>query len=113
MEAYHLTVKDNPPIIEILGRKACGVFYGVQSLLALINENTLPVVTIKDEPRYAYRGMHLDVSRNFHSKAQVFKLLDVMAMYKMNKFHFHLTDDEGWRIEIPDLEELTKVHCNI
>lgn len=109
MEAYHLTVKDNPPIIEILGSKACGVFYGVQTLLALINENMLPVVTIKDEPRYPYRGMHLDVSRNFHSKAQVFKLLDVMAMYKMNKFHFHLTDDEGWRIEIPDLEELTKV----
>ncbi|XP_060608368.1 beta-hexosaminidase-like isoform X2 [Ruditapes philippinarum] len=53
--------------------------------------------------------MHMDVSRNFHTKEQIMKLLDVMAMYKMNKFHFHLTDDEGWRLEIPGLEELTQV----
>ena len=51
----------------------------------------------------------MDVSRNFHSKEQILKLLDVMAMYKMNKFHFHLTDDEGWRLEIPGLPELTEV----
>lgn len=66
-----------------------------------------------DSPRYPYRGMHIDVSRNFHSKAQILKLLDVMTMYKMNKFHFHLTDDEGWRVEIPGLEELTSVSCYI
>ena len=51
----------------------------------------------------------MDVSRNFHSKEQILKLLDVMSMYKMNKFHFHLTDDEGWRLEIPGLPELTEV----
>ncbi|VDI12360.1 hexosaminidase [Mytilus galloprovincialis] len=108
-EAYALTIKDNPPLVEIIGNQPCGVFYGVQTLLALIKDNRIPLGKIRDKPRYPYRGMQLDVSRNFHSKAQVLKLLDVMAMYKMNKFHFHLTDDEGWRLEIPGLEELTLV----
>ncbi len=53
--------------------------------------------------------MHADVARNFQSKESILKLLDAMAMYKMNKFHFHVTDDEAWRVEIPDLEELTEV----
>ena len=56
--------------------------------------------------------MHLDVARNFVPKDQVLKLIDVMAMYKLNKFHFHLTDDEGWRLEIPGLPELTEVNEN-
>ena len=57
--------------------------------------------------------MHLDVARNFVPKDQVLKLIDVMAMYKLNKFHFHLTDDEGWRLEIPGLPELTEVRKDI
>nr|KAG5708761.1 hypothetical protein BaRGS_031915 [Batillaria attramentaria] len=67
------------------------------------------VVSVEDAPRYPYRGMHLDVSRNFHSKASVLRLLEVMSLYKMNAFHFHLTDDEGWRLQIPGLEELTEI----
>jgi len=108
-ESYKLTIQ-SPSTITIVGSDRAGVFYGIQSLLNLVEgESTFPGCEIEDQPRYEYRGMHLDVSRNFHSKAQVLKLLDVMAMYKMNKFHFHLTDDEGWRLEIPGLEELTQV----
>lgn len=108
-EAYSVTISDDPPSINMTSSTPCGVFYGIQTLLALVRDNKIPVATIHDSPRYPYRGMQLDVSRNFHSKAQVLKLLDIMAMYKMNMFHFHLTDDEGWRLEIPGLEELTTV----
>jgi len=66
-------------------------------------------VTVKDVPRYAYRGMHLDVGRNFKTKEKVKQFLDMLAMYKFNKFHFHLCEDEGWRLEIPGLDELTQV----
>ncbi|XP_032240203.1 beta-hexosaminidase [Nematostella vectensis] len=109
-EAYSLEIKVAEKEIKLTGSHASGVFYGVQTLIALADkENTVPMVTIKDAPRYGYRGMHLDVGRNFMEKAAVLKLLDAMATYKMNKFHFHLTDDEGWRLEIPGLEELTTV----
>ena len=64
---------------------------------------------IIDAPRFEYRGFQLDVARNFQPKEAVFRLLDLMARYKLNKFHFHLTDDEGWRLEIPGLPELTRV----
>ena len=94
----------------VTGKGPAGVFYGVQTLLGLrSSEGKVPKVSIKDAPRYAYRGMHLDVGRNFMAKDHVLKLIDVMAMYKLNKFHFHLTDDEGWRLEIPGLPELTEV----
>ena len=69
----------------------------------------VPDATIVDEPRYGYRGMHVDVARNFHDKDSILKLLEAMAMYKINKLHMHLTDDEGWRLEIPGLPELTEV----
>ena len=69
----------------------------------------VPNVIINDSPRYEFRGMELDVGRNFMPKSEVKKLIDAMAMYKLNKFHFHLTDDEGWRLEIPGLPELTEV----
>lgn len=72
----------------------------------------VPQASIVDAPRYAYRGLMLDVARNFHTLQDVLRILDVMAQYKLNKFHFHLTDDEGWRIQIPGLEELSEV-CNI
>lgn len=67
-------------------------------------------MNITDAPRFEYRGMMLDVSRNFVQKATVLKLLDLMATYKVNKFHFHLTDDDAWRLEIPEFPELTQVH---
>ena len=97
----------------IPGKGSAGVFYGVQTLLGLRDSaGKLPKVSIKDAPRYAYRGMHLDVGRNFVSKDHVLKLIDVMGMYKLNRFHFHLTDDEGWRLEIPGFPELTEVPLN-
>ena len=107
-EAYSLVIPAEGNIT-ISGSDKAGVFYGSQSLISLIKDNQLNVGTIEDWPRYPYRGMHMDVSRNFHTKEQILKLLDVMAMYKMNKLHFHLTDDEGWRLEIPGLPELTEV----
>lgn len=115
-EAYNLTIAGDGIIIS--GADAAGVFYGVQSLRQLLpieayaqQQSSIPLaaVTVTDAPRFAYRGIHLDVSRNFHKKEAVLKLLDLMAFYKINKFHFHLTDDEGWRIEIPGLPELTEV----
>ena len=111
-EAYSLIVPAEGNI-SITGSDRAGVFYGIQTLISLSKDNKLKVCKIDDAPRYPYRGMHMDVSRNFHSKQQILKLLEVMAMYKMNKFHFHLTDDEGWRLEIPGLPELTEVSIYI
>ena len=107
--SYKLSVNTEAPLVSIEASDPPGTFYGIQSLLSLLENEKLPTTEIEDHPRFPYRGMHLDVSRNFHGKEQVMKLLDVMAKYKMNKFHFHLTDDEGWRLEIPGLEELTEV----
>ena len=109
-ESYSLEVDSSKELIAITGKGPAGVFYGVQTLLALRNsKGRVPKVSIKDAPRYSYRGLHLDVGRNFVAKDHVLKLLDTMAMYKLNKFHFHLTDDEGWRLEIPGFPELTEV----
>lgn len=109
-ESYHLQVNVSEQLIKVTGTGNAGVFYGVQTLLALMNDRGLvPQVSIKDSPRFSYRGLMLDVVRNFQPKREVMKLLDVMAMYKMNKFHFHLSDNEGWRLEIPGIEELTSV----
>ena len=113
-EAYQLEVQDQ---ITITGTDPAGVFYGIQSLLALVPTDqygsssniTITKAKIVDYPRFEYRGMFLDVARNFTEKEGVMKLLDVMAFYKLNKFHFHICDDEGWRLEIPDLPELTEV----
>ncbi|WP_237054764.1 family 20 glycosylhydrolase [Microbulbifer sediminum] len=107
--AYRLDIRSDGA--EIVGFDAAGAFYGVQSLLALADpaKATLPRVVVEDGPRFPHRGMFLDVGRNFHSKELVLKLLDQMAAYKLNRFHFHLSDDEGWRLEIPGLPELTDV----
>ncbi|MDR0219271.1 MAG: carbohydate-binding domain-containing protein [Enterobacteriaceae bacterium] len=97
---------------QIVAFDQSGVFYGLQSLLSLLPAHGAPKIatlTAKDAPRFEYRGMFLDVGRNFHSKAAVLRLLDQMAAYKLNKFHFHLSDDEGWRLEIPGLPELTDI----
>ena len=109
-EGYHLQISETN--ISITGKDAAGVFYGIQSLLNLLPANAnetikLPLIEVKDAPRFAYRGMHLDVARNFQSVGAVKKLITAMAYYKLNKLHLHLTDDEGWRLEIEDLPELT------
>ena len=97
---------------------AAGLFYGVQSLLQLMPAEIyasdrryegrieIPIVSIKDAPRFPYRGALMDVGRNFLPKEEVLKFLDLMAFYKLNKFHFHLTDDQGWRIEIKKYTEV-------
>ena len=111
--AYRLQVG---PEISLTGTDPAGVFCGLQSLRGWLplaaeqpGELRIPAVTIEDAPRFGYRGLHLDVARNFHTPESVKKLLEVMALYKLNKFHFHLTDDEGWRLTIAGLPELTEV----
>ncbi|XZG71146.1 family 20 glycosylhydrolase [Chitinibacteraceae bacterium HSL-7] len=117
-EAYALSV--TAAGITITGASRHGVFNGIQSLRQLLpvaawtNPQARLAVAcceVKDAPRFAYRGLHLDVGRNFSSKESVLRLLECMALYKLNKFHFHLTDDEGWRLEIPTLPELTEIGC--
>ncbi|KLV00264.1 beta-N-acetylhexosaminidase [Photobacterium aphoticum] len=108
--AYQLDVRDGSTLI--VGYDAQGAFYGLQSLMSLAStgaEKTIPTLKVVDAPRFDYRGVMVDVGRNFHSKEAILRTLDQMAAYKMNKFHFHLTDDEGWRIEIPGLPELTDI----
>jgi hexosaminidase len=118
-EAYTLDVDANH--VAIRGSDAAGVFHGIQTLRQLVPVDTvmaaaghghhgdiaLPHVHIADMPGFEFRGMHLDVGRHFHPKEEVEKILDLMAFLKLNKFHIHLTDDEGWRLEIPGLPELT------
>lgn len=107
--AYRLQIK--PQETRVTGYDAAGVFYGLQSLLSLLpaqGEPQIATLEVSDAPRFSWRAIHLDVGRNFHSKAAVLRLLDQMAAYKLNKFHFHLSDDEGWRLEIPGLPELTE-----
>lgn len=109
-DSYSLQIDDSKELITITGQGLAGVFYGVQTLLALMNENgEVPQVSITDSPRFSYRGLMVDVARNFKPKQEIMKVLDAMAMYKMNKLHFHLSDSEGWRLEIPGLDELTTV----
>ena len=100
--------------IEIIGVDSAGVFNGLQSLASLVMPNNLKVaqLSVDDEPHYQFRGLLVDVARNFHSKAFILRLLDQMAAYKLNKLHLHLGDDEGWRLEIPSLPELTQVSAN-
>ena len=120
-ESYRLNV--SPTLIEIRGDEA-GVFYATQSLIGLTNlsnttqQQTKPAAatsasikccTIKDQPRFAYRGLHIDIARNFHSKANLLQIIEQMAAYKLNKLHLHLCDDEGWRVEIKGLPELTEI----
>lgn len=88
------------------------MFYAVQSLKSILDtydSKNIPAITIQDGPRYPFRGMHLDVARNFHTVEDVKRLITAMAMYKLNRLHLHLSDDEGWRLEIPGLQELTQV----
>ena len=117
-EGYELTV--NGEGIIIAASTPTGIFYGIQSLKSLLPltawdkvKNKKPIVVpgvfITDVPRFGYRGFMLDVARNFQTKKEILRVLDLMALYKLNTFHFHLTEDEGWRIEIDGLPELTNI----
>jgi len=95
-----------------------GMFYGIQSLKTLLPAKvwaakqtsiTIPAVEIEDAPRFPYRSLLLDVTRNFQPKEKIKKIIDLLALYKLNVLHLHMTDDEGWRLEIPGLPELTKI----
>ncbi|WP_462156536.1 family 20 glycosylhydrolase [Pseudoalteromonas sp. GB56] len=109
-EGYELDIDGER--IRIIAADNAGAFYAMQSLLALLPANgspTLANVEINDAPRYSWRGMHYDSGRNFHGKEAMFKLVEQMARYKMNRLHWHFSEDEGWRLEIPGLPELTEV----
>ena len=109
---YRLSVSaDNGVVIE--GNDAAGVFYGVQTLIQLLPTRagvipSLPEVVINDYPRFEYRGMHLDVVRHFFPIEYVKRYIDYLAMHKLNYFHWHLSDDQGWRIELKSYPELTQ-----
>ena len=118
-EGYSLSVSEKK--IKIKAYAGNGIFYGIQSLLQLLPpeieskelitniDMTLPCVTIEDLPRFTWRGMHLDVGRHFFPVDFIKKYIDLLASYKMNTFHWHLTDDQGWRIEIKKYPLLTSI----
>jgi hexosaminidase len=121
-EGYELKVTEEK--VSIRAETPSGLFYGMQSLLqlfppqiyqsdyTLVPQNvewTIPTVDIRDYPRFEYRGMHLDVARHFFPVEFIKKYIDLMAMHKMNRFHWHLTEDQGWRIEIQQYPKLTKI----
>ena len=117
--AYTLTAESDK--VNITGNSYGGVIAGIESLRQLFppqieskeivkgTDWAIPAVNIQDAPRFEWRGIMLDVSRHFYTIGEVKELLDVMALYKMNKFHWHLTDDQGWRIEIKKYPKLTEV----
>ncbi|BAN23128.1 family 20 glycosylhydrolase [Caballeronia insecticola] len=106
---YRLTIASGGVNIDAFD--AAGLYYGAQTLLSLTpaGGGSVPAITIEDAPRYSYRGMHVDVARNFRQPATLRRLIDQMGAYKLNRLHLHLSDDEGWRIEIPGLPELTEI----
>lgn len=118
-EAYALTISRKAVIIKASGLN--GFNYAIQTIkqmlpIAIYGQSeateekwTLPCAEIIDAPRFGYRGMHLDVARHFFSKEEVMRYLDLMEIHKLNTFHWHLTDDQGWRIEIDSYPELTRV----
>ncbi len=120
LEAEGYTLSSSPSGVKIVGVDAAGAFYGVQSLLQLLPAEVessevvdyiawqIPSVEIRDYPRFEYRGLMLDVSRHFFDVDFIKKQLDVLAMYKINNFHWHLTEDQGWRIEIKKYPKLVE-----
>lgn len=113
--AYHLTVDEKG--VYIAGDNDAGVFYGIQTLIQLLPvpdpklkttalKTTIPFIRVEDAPRFEYRGMHLDVGRHFLPVSFVKKYIDYLALHKFNTFHWHLTEDQGWRIEIKKYPEL-------
>ncbi len=119
-EGYYLEVKKN--LVTLRANTAAGLFYGVQTIRQLLPVEIerqekvkdkidwkIPCVQIEDKPRYQWRGMHLDVCRHFMPKEFIKRYIDYIAMHKMNVFHWHLTEDQGWRIEIKKYPRLTKI----
>ena len=118
-EGYTLTTGDNQIVIK--ASEFGGALYGLQTLMQLLPreyfaserqanvEWTIPAVEINDQPLLGHRGYMLDIARHFFNKDEVKKVLDIMVLYKMNRFHWHLTDDQGWRVEIPEYPKLTEV----
>jgi len=117
-EAYKLNIFSDK--IDILAPTSEGIFYGIQTLFQLLpseffNESknnikwTVPCVEISDYPRFKYRGMHLDICRHFFPVSFVKRYIDYLAMHKLNTLHFHLTEDQGWRIEIKKYPKLTEI----
>ncbi len=111
-EHYELNVSNSKITITSFSNQ--GIFYGIQTLLQLIpsdkkNNISIPCLQINDYSKYKWRGMHLDVSRHFFPKEFIKKYIDYLARYKMNVFHWHLTDDQGWRIEIKKYPKLTEI----
>ncbi|MEP6700795.1 MAG: beta-N-acetylhexosaminidase [Bacteroidota bacterium] len=116
--AYNMTVDGKG--VYIAGDNENGVFYGIQTLIQLLPvpdtklkihpaKINIPYISIEDAPRFAYRGLHLDVSRHFFPVSYIKTYIDYIALHKMNYFHWHLTDDQGWRIEIKKYPKLTSV----
>ncbi|WP_300433704.1 beta-N-acetylhexosaminidase [Christiangramia sp.] len=115
-EGYHLEI--NASGVSVKSAAEAGLFYGIQTLRQLfpseiesgekVSEVNLPFVKITDTPKYSWRGSMLDIARSFLSKEYIKKHIDRMALYKLNRLHLHLTDDQGWRIEIKDYPELAK-----
>lgn len=115
-ESYQLSITNENVVIS--ASSTSGIFYGMQSLKMMMPPLTwqrkqqqinIQALEVTDAPRFGYRSFMLDVARNFQSKSAILKLLDLMALYKINTLHLHLNDDEGWRLEIKDLPELTQV----
>ncbi len=109
-EGYFLNIK--PYQISLSANTVAGILYGIQTIYQLLSTNsngTIPCLNIVDYPRFGYRGMHLDVSRHFMPIEFIYKVIDYMAMHKLNVFHWHLVDDQGWRLEIKKYPKLTEV----
>ncbi|MCE1199640.1 MAG: carbohydate-binding domain-containing protein [Marinilabiliales bacterium] len=116
-ESYQLNIKEATGI-QIKGSDNAGVFYGIQSLLSMLplpgtqdahSQLAIRETVVEDAPRFGYRGLQFDMSRNFQSRETIMRMLDLMAFYKLNRFLFYFMEDEGWRVEIPGLPELTSV----
>jgi hexosaminidase len=120
-EAESYTLDVSPSGIEIVGADHAGLFYGLQTLSQLLpasaesgqaegaSDLDVPAVQVADAPRFPYRGMHLDVARHFFEPEFVKRYIDLLARYKINRFHWHLTDDQGWRIQIDSYPRLTEI----
>ena len=106
-EGYVLTIHQKDITIE--GGSPAGVFYGIQTLRKSIVSRQIPAAVVTDAPRFTWRGMHLDCSRHFFSVDFIKKFIDLLALHNMNRFHWHLTDDQGWRIEIKKWPKLISI----
>lgn len=109
-EEYTLSVTRRE--VAVTGGSPRAVLYGLQSLRQLIAGNRIPAVEIRDKPWFAYRGAMLDVARHFFPPADIRKFIDILALHKLNRFHWHLADDQGWRIEIKRYPDLTRIGSN-